>query len=126
MVDIYYKNPREHIKFAKTLRKQMSRSEKILWHALRQQKEQSGLKFRNQHPLNPFVADFACVEARLIIEIDGASHDSGRGQAYDEWRTAILQKRKWTILRFSNEEILKNVEGVVTTIAARAHELLLI
>jgi very-short-patch-repair endonuclease len=77
-------------------------------------RKETKLKFRRQHPLHPYIVDFACVEARLIIELDDASHDTR--QAYDAEREKALRKRGWTIMRFTNEEIADNLEGVILTI----------
>jgi len=70
--------------------------------------------FRRQHPLHPFIVDFVHLKAKLVIEIDGFSHDLR--QAYDARRDSFLSKQGFKVLRFANEEILKNTEGVVETI----------
>jgi very-short-patch-repair endonuclease len=74
-----------------------------------------GVKFRRQFPIGPFVADFACLEHRLVIEVDGGQHAS-RTQA-DEFRTARLEEEGWRVLRFWNNEVLENTEGVMERIA---------
>jgi len=72
-----------------------------------------GFKFRRQHRLGPFVADFVCIEHRLVIEADGGQHADN---AADERRTAWLEARGWRVLRFWNNDILTNTEGVQESI----------
>ena len=86
------------IAHARRLRRDMTRFERRLWSLLRQRPE--GLKFRRQHPVCGFIADFACVEARLIIELDGAQHADQ--QAADARRTAVLEANGWQVMRFWN------------------------
>jgi very-short-patch-repair endonuclease len=119
MPSYHYKNPREHSQYAKTLRKLAPKVERLLWRALSALRIETGLRFRRQHPLRSYIADFACVKARVIVELDGASHDAR--QEYDVRREAVLNGRGWTILRFSNEEVECNLEGVVLTILEKVH-----
>jgi len=107
-----YQNTNQDHKRARLLRKRSTLVERLLWNALLPLKQQ--IKFRRQHPLHPYIADFACPSAKLIIEIDGESHDTRLG--YDAERDADLRKRGWTIIRFSNEDVLTNLEGVVETV----------
>ncbi|MBI1263105.1 MAG: DUF559 domain-containing protein [Alphaproteobacteria bacterium] len=86
------------IAHARRLRRNQTRFERRLWSLLRQRPE--GLKFRRQHPACGFIADFACVEARLIIELDGAQHADQ--QAADARRTAVLEADGWQVMRFWN------------------------
>ena len=72
-------------------------------------------KFRRQYPVDRFVADFACIEHRLIIEADGGQHAEN---VQDEERTAWLEKQGWRVLRFWNNDILSNTESVMETILA--------
>jgi leucyl-tRNA synthetase len=97
---------------ARLLRKQGTLTERMLWNALLPLKQQ--IKFRRQHPLHPYIADFACISAKLIVEVDGQSHDTQLG--YDAKRDVVLRKRGWTIIRFTNEDVLENLDGVVETI----------
>jgi very-short-patch-repair endonuclease len=71
-------------------------------------------KFRRQHPISPYVVDFVCLKSRLIIEIDGPSHDAR--QHIDRSRDIYLQHMGYTILRFSNDDIYDNSEGVILQI----------
>jgi very-short-patch-repair endonuclease len=110
----YYNTPREYGERAKALRKQAPLAERLLSNALSKLRVETGLRFRRQHPVPPYFADFACVKACLIIELDGASHDAR--QAYDARREAALRNVGWTIIRFSNADVEKNLNGVVSTI----------
>lgn len=100
---------------AKELRKDSTEAERILWKYLRNRRL-NGLKFRRQHPLDIFVADFYCHEKRLIIELDGGVHDIPEQKEYDDGRTYILEERGFRILRFSNEEIIYDVNNVLERI----------
>jgi len=114
MPNYCFEKPREYGERAKALRKLAPQTERILWKALSALRQETGLRFRRQHPVPPYFADFACVRASLIIELDGPSHDAR--QDYDSQRDTELRRRGWTVMRFSNEEVEKNLEGVVMTI----------
>jgi len=92
----------------------MTEAEIRLWSRLRDRRL-AGHNFRRQHPLPPFVADFACVEARLIVEVDGGQHqDSERDRARDKH----LIENEWRVLRFWNNDVLANTDGVLQQILA--------
>jgi very-short-patch-repair endonuclease len=74
------------------------------------------LRFRRQHPFGPYVADFACLPVRLIVEIDGATHATEEEIAHDRRRNAYLRKHGFRVLRFWNSEIYENLDGVLQTI----------
>ena len=93
---------------ARVLRRGMTDAERRLWAVLRGRRLQ-GYKFRRQHPLGPFIADFACIEHRLVIEADGGQHADN---AADQRRTAWLESRGWRVLRFWNDNVLADTEGV--------------
>ena len=93
---------------ARELRVTMTDAERRLWSALRGRRLQ-GYKFRRQHPIGPYIADFVCVEHRLVIEADGGQHADN---ADDQRRTVWLQRRGWRVVRFWNNDILANPEGV--------------
>jgi very-short-patch-repair endonuclease len=93
---------------ARRLRKQMTDAEKLLWKILRR-RQLGSFKFRRQRPIGPFVVDFVCIERRVVIEADGGQHD---GSESDLRRSAWLAERGWQVLRFWNNEILQNPEGV--------------
>ena len=93
---------------ARALRVTMTDAERRLWACLRGRRL-VGYKFRRQHPLGRYILDFACIEHRLAIEADGGQHSES---ASDERRTAWLERQGWRVLRFWNNEILTNTEGV--------------
>ncbi len=99
---------------ARELRQRMTPAEQRLWQVLRR-KGLAGRKFRRQHPLGPFIADFYCAPARLVVEIDGPIHQDRKEQ--DQARAAYLQELGYRVLRFSNDEVQEDLEAVVQTIA---------
>jgi very-short-patch-repair endonuclease len=72
-----------------------------------------GFKFRRQYPIGPYIADFACVAHKLVVEADGGQHAESDGDAP---RTAWLEKRGWRVVRFWNNDILSNTQGVLETV----------
>jgi very-short-patch-repair endonuclease len=100
---------------AKSLRRTMTRAEVLLWRYLKAH-HVDGLGFRRQVPMRVYVADFACHSARLIIELDGESHDFESRQRGDAQRDAWFRSQGYTVLRFTNEQVLTNLEGVVAAI----------
>jgi very-short-patch-repair endonuclease len=99
---------------ARELRLNSTDAERRLWRHLRNH-QVNGWQFRRQHPIPPFFADFACVEARLIVEADGGQHADNES---DLKRTVFMEKRGWRVLRFWNNEILESTDYVIETIAA--------
>jgi len=102
--------------FAIELRADMPNAEVILWSCLRRRKL-AGARFRRQHPLGPYIVDFACVAAQLIIELDGASHETDQAIAHDNRRTRFLEARGWRVVRYSNESIYRHLDDVLDHIA---------
>jgi very-short-patch-repair endonuclease len=100
-------------RFAQDLRANPTDVEKLLWWKLRA-RQFGGWKFRRQVPIIGFVADFACLEACLVIELDGGQH--AEAADYDEGRSAALKKAGFRVLRFWNIDVIENLEGVLTTI----------
>ncbi len=98
---------------ARTLRHRMSDAEHRLWYHLRARR-MAGLKFRRQHPIGPYFADFACLEIGLVIEADGGQHTAK--SEYDAKRTECMRDAGYTVLRFWNHEILRNTEAVLQRI----------
>ena len=94
----------------------MTDVERMLWQALRS-KQFGGYRFRRQHPIGRYIADFACIEQKIVIELDGGQHQEQL--AYDNQRTAFIQAQGWQVLRFWNNDVLNNLDGVLTTIAER-------
>ena len=99
---------------ARTLRQNMAEAEKRVWQILRSH-QMNGYKFRRQVPIGRCIADFACHEARLIIEIDGRQHDPSSPPEIE--RTEFLQNEGYRIVRFWNNEVLEKLDGVHQTIA---------
>jgi very-short-patch-repair endonuclease len=117
----HHTNTDDHL-YARKLRRQSSPCEQKLWFALRQATADRKIKFRRQQPIHPYIADFACMKAKLLIELDGFSHD---GQAhYDQARDSYLKNQGYEVLRISNNEVLTNIQNVVEAIVTRAEELL--
>ncbi len=98
------------IKRARTYRKEQTGYETRLWSYLRDRRTDA--KFRRQHAIGPYVVDFACAEARLIVELDGASHDSDEQRAFDAKRSADLESWGWRVLRVPNDRVMINIEMV--------------
>ena len=90
----------------------MTNAEVILWSRLRR-KSFAGLRFRRQHPIGPFVADFACVAAHAVIEVDGGTHGTDEEVDYDRRRDALLRAEGWHVLRIRNEDIYRRLDDVM-------------
>ena len=105
--------PSNLAKTAKSLRKNATRVETILWSQLRA-KQFEGLKFRRQQPIDEFIVDFVCFEKKLIIELDGGQHAQAREE--DQERDNQLSGKGYTVLRFWNNEVLENLTGVLEVI----------
>jgi very-short-patch-repair endonuclease len=103
---------------ARRLRKTMSLPEVMLWQRLRLRP--SGLKFRKQHPIEPYVVDFYCREAKLVIEVDGIAHDMGDRPDYDARREAHIRSLGFNILRVPAQEILRDADSAAAAIIAFA------
>ncbi|MBR5687739.1 MAG: endonuclease domain-containing protein [Prevotella sp.] len=100
--------------FAKKNRREMTESETILWNALRNSIQ--GFKFRRQHPIGDFIADFICLSQKTVIEVDGGYHNADEQQREDQFRTDYLQKMGFRIIRFTNEEVNTDLKKVILTI----------
>ena len=100
--------------YARANRKQSTEAESHLWQELRNHKLDA--RFRRQHAIQKFIVDFVCLEAWLIIEVDGSIHDDASQAEYDGGRTHDLQEAGFLVLRFSNEEVLHNTTQVLETI----------
>jgi very-short-patch-repair endonuclease len=106
----------DRITRARALRKASPNPEAVLWRALRH-RQLVGWKFRRQHPVGGYVADFVTVAGRLILEVDGESHFIGSGLARDTLRTATLEKLGWRIFRVTNADVRDNLDGVWQALA---------
>jgi very-short-patch-repair endonuclease len=101
---------------AKAMRREPTEAEAILWKALRA-RDFLGLKFRRQVAFGPFIADFYCAESKLIIEADGSQHADN--VEYDSKRTEFFTSQGIRVMRFWNNEIIQNLDGVLTIITAK-------
>ncbi len=99
--------------FARQLRRNQTDAEKRLWMALRN-RQICQLKFRRQVPIGRYIADFVCFENKLIIELDGGQHADAEN--YDEERTVWLQSQGFVVVRFWNNDVMSNMEGVLMRI----------
>ena len=105
---------------ARSLWKNMTAAELILWERLR--KNRLGVRFKAQHPLDIYIADFYCHRHKLVVEIDGESHKYQR--EYDENRTAEMKRLGLTVIRFTNEEVCHDIENVVNKIEIISNKVL--
>ena len=105
---------------ARTLRHQPTPAEAQLWQCLRN-RQLSGYKFRRQYPVGEYIADFACITAGVIVELDGNHHADPEQHAYDDVRTLFLQTAGFRILRFWNNQILDDLPTVLQTIEHSLH-----
>lgn len=99
----------------RTLRKEMTTAEKILWNKLRRKKIK-GLRFRRQHQISRFVVDFYCHEKRFVIELDGEVHNSNESKEKDQSRAEALKSFGLRVIRFKNEEVISELYKVIKTI----------
>jgi len=100
------------------LRSGLTEAEAILWSKL-QRKQLHGYRFQRQYPIGSFIADFACREARLVIELDGATHSTAEERENDARREAFIVSQGWTVIRFWNSEVYDNLYGVLESILQR-------
>ncbi|HOZ89671.1 MAG TPA: DUF559 domain-containing protein [Bacteroidia bacterium] len=100
---------------AKWLRANMTQSEKLLWSHLKENK--LGVRFKPQHPIDIFIADFYCHELKLVIEIDGEIHE--KQKEYDAGRTSELQHYDIEVMRFTNAEVMQSIDKVLEQIKIR-------
>ena len=114
--------PRRLTRLARSLRRGATAAERRLWQGLRR-KQVEGFRFRRQVILGDFIADFACVDARLVVEVNGATHSNDVEIARDAPRSSALAEQGDAILRFTNDEVFRNLDGVLDTIHARLLEL---
>ena len=105
---------------ARELRKTSPDAERAIWHAVRN-RQLDGYKFRRQHPVARYFADFACVEAQLIVELDGGQHFEPGAIEADRRRTEELNRAGFEVLRFTDREALMERDGVLTRILDWLH-----
>src|SRR5271168_2960217 len=104
---------------AKQLRQAMTRAETLLWRYLKANRI-DGLGFRRQVPIRNYIADFVCLSVKLIVELDGESHDFEERQKADQNRDTFFASEGFQVLRFTNEQVTSNLEGVVGVIRQTA------
>jgi very-short-patch-repair endonuclease len=92
-----------------TLRHNPTAPQKLLWSILRG-RQLDGLKFRRQHPIEPYIVDYYCADERLVVELDGQSHNESEG--YDRQRSEFLAKLGLNVFRVTNDDVLNNLDGV--------------
>ena len=112
----------ELFSLALQMRKNPTEAERVMWKLLRRFR-QSGFPFRRQHPIEFYIADFYCHNLRLVIEIDGEIHAEKEIQTHDEGRTGELDRFEIKVLRFTNNQVLKDRDQVVEKINATIKEL---
>ena len=109
---MFYNAPATIFENARLLRRNMTEAEKLLWKRLR--KKQLGVRFKAQHPIERFIADFYCHSARLVVELDGETHKYQK--EYDIGREGDMEKYDITVIRFKNHEVLEDIEKIVEKI----------
>ena len=102
-------------KRARRLRRDSSFPERLLWAKLRN-RQLGGWKFRRQHPIGPYFADFVCLEHKLVVELDGDTHGEASQQVRDAVRTRFMESESWQVLRIWNSDLMENIDGVLDTI----------
>jgi very-short-patch-repair endonuclease len=116
---MYFRAKPDILEAARILRKNMTFPERLLWERLKE-KQICGLRFRRQHPIEFFIADFYCHQIRLVIEIDGEIHN--QREAYDDGRSAEMEKFDIKIIRFKNLEVENEIENVILKIKTIVNE----
>ncbi|HEX4553617.1 MAG TPA: endonuclease domain-containing protein [Xanthobacteraceae bacterium] len=102
---------------SRALRRNLTDAERVIWYAVRAHRL-NGASFRRQTPIGPFIVDFVCHDARLIIEIDGGQHFEAQNEKRDARRDRFLASKGYRVLRFSNHDVMTNRHGVVEAIDA--------
>jgi imidazole glycerol-phosphate synthase subunit HisF len=114
-IPYFYKASKKTFEFAKDLRHNQTTAEQFLWNVIRGRKL-NGYKFRRQHPIGHFIADFYCHEAKLVIELDGNIHDQEQVRLRDICREEIIKEFGIVVLRFKNDDIFSEIDNVVKEI----------
>ena len=107
--------PQAKLLQARELRRDSTVAERKLWEQLRN-RQLGGLKFVRQEPVGPYIVDFVCRAAKLIVEVDGATHSTGEEQARDARRTAFLRGEGYRVIRVQTIEVVEAMDGVLRTI----------
>jgi very-short-patch-repair endonuclease len=109
------KFPQRRLKLAKSLRSNTTEAERRIWQALRRL-PLAGTHFRRQVAIGPYVADFACMRKMLIVEIDGGQHSADTHARKDAKRTEWLEREGYRVIRFWNNDVMQNLEGVLASL----------
>jgi very-short-patch-repair endonuclease len=112
---MYFGATPDVFKKAKELRKYETDAEKILWTKLNRN-QILGLQFRRQHPIDRFIADFYCAKIKLVVEVDGSIHELPENLDYDIGRSEIMNDFGITVIRFSNEQIINEIDTTIKKI----------
>lgn len=108
---------------ARYLRKSQTDAESLLWSRLRA-RQLTGIKFRRQHPIGPYVLDFYCAEAHLAVEVDGSQHLESIAINQDQARMKFLENKSIKVIRFWNHEVLENLDAVLESIIFTLDEIM--
>jgi very-short-patch-repair endonuclease len=106
------------LRFARSLHKDPTHAERVLWQRVRR-RQLAGFKFRRQHSVGPYICDFACLEASIVVELDGSQH--AEQCDYDRRRDMFLRSRGFRVLRFWNSDVLARTEIILETIYEALH-----
>jgi very-short-patch-repair endonuclease len=121
-LSMYYGANSDTFKKAKELRKSETAAEKIVWSKLCNH-QLNGFSFRRQHPIHRFIVDFYCHQIKLVVEIDGDIHTLTKNKEYDIERSAIMEHYGITVVRFSNNQVLNDIDQVLNSITETAQKL---
>jgi very-short-patch-repair endonuclease len=113
--NLFYGASPEIVKMARELRNNLTEAENILWQEIRNRKL-DGYKFRRQHPIDKFIVDFYCHKKKLVVELDGGIHNHEEIKEYDVARSDELEMFDIKVIRFTNEEVYKNLDDVLRRI----------
>jgi very-short-patch-repair endonuclease len=106
---------------SRRLRREQTPAESLLWQNLRA-KRLNGAKFRRQHAIGDYIVDFCCLRHRLVVEVDGGQHAGDQEEEKDAARTARLEAQGFRVIRFWNDDVMKNLDGVLTSIVDALEE----
>lgn len=107
---------------ARSLRNHATKAESLLWHELRELKA-AGLKFRRQSPIGPYIVDFLCPSKRLVVEVDGDTHETEAGRHHDANRDQYLQSLGYSIMRIDEPDVINNAWHVAQVVKDKAETL---
>jgi very-short-patch-repair endonuclease len=113
--EMYYGAKPELFRRATTMLKNPTESEKVLWCILKKYRKK-GFIFRQQHPINNFIADFYCHKLKLVLEVDGGIHTGEEAKDYDDGRTAEMERFGIKVIRFTNDQVLNDQKKIINQI----------